>query len=104
MTASQLIHADGIAWPIETYLDAYAYRRVDPFARPSFDGQVRVLTVTEAGELRAPTYADQVIWHDVIAFRPADSDVRCRICGDLILRLADDICGSCDDDFYSGWG
>lgn len=96
------IHADGIAWPLQTYLDAYAYLRVDPYDPPRVEGQLRVTAVTESGELRGPIYADQLIWRDVIAFRPADTDTRCRVCSDRIFRVSNDICDRCDADYWHG--
>lgn len=101
MSAPATIRADGIEWPLQTFLDAYGYRPADPADLPRMDGQVRLATVTKAGELRPPMFADQVGWYDVLAFRPlegAPESTPYRLCGDAILRTdSDDICVPCED-------
>ncbi|WP_267382581.1 MULTISPECIES: hypothetical protein [unclassified Sphingomonas] len=94
-----MIQADGIVWPLQTYLDARAFRRVDPFATPDCDGQLRVETVTLQAELQPCRYASSVAWHNVLAWRPVDI-VACRCCGDPVASLGDDLCDDCDD----AWG
>jgi hypothetical protein len=32
--AAQTIRADGMEWPLQTYLDAMSFSPVDPFSRP----------------------------------------------------------------------
>ena len=101
------IRADGIDWPLQTFLDAYGYRSADPADLPRMDGQVRLVTVTKAGELRPPMFADQVGWYDVLAFRPlecAPESDPCRCCGEPTFRTDfDDICSSCEDEGEFAW-
>ncbi|TPG14390.1 hypothetical protein [Sphingomonas oligophenolica] len=99
---AQTIRADGIDWPIETYLDALDFKRVNPFEIPQLQHQVRVVTVTGEGELAPPTFADQVRWHDVLAYRYIEhgpETILCRLCAEPVGRTDfDDICESCEDE------
>lgn len=52
MSALSVIRADGIDWPVDTYLDALGFRRVDRFEVPSLHDAARVVTVTRECELR----------------------------------------------------
>lgn len=100
------ISADGITWPLETYLDAMRFRRLDRWDEPRLDGQVRVVTVTRDGVLQSALYANEVRWADVQAYRPTDNSVAstpCRLCGDPTERLDDDICEDCEYDAEPGW-
>ena len=105
--AAQTIRADGIEWPLQTYLDAMSFSRVDPFALPAIGGQVRVTTVSLSGELAPSTYASQVPWHDVLAFRPIANGLEsspCDICGDPVMRIDfHSQCASCEDAGEYGW-
>jgi hypothetical protein len=104
MQHARTIQADGITWPVDTYIDALAFRRVDPFGSPYIDGEARLVTISIDGELRAATYASQVAWHDTLAFRAVDysrAATPCRACGETAFNLQDDLCDSCDSD--DGW-
>jgi hypothetical protein len=102
------IRADGMEWPLQTYLDAMSFSRVDQFAPPAIDGQIRVTTVSLTGELAPSTYASQVRWHDVLAFRPIANGLEstpCETCGDPVMRTdCAAECASCEDDRGDIWG
>ena len=85
-------------WPIQTYLDAMAFRRVDIFEQPAFDSQVRLMTINDAGELQPSRYASDVEWHRVLAFRPIDNGPECAPCtecGEFVARLGYTVCEGC---------
>lgn len=109
--AGLTIHADGMDWPLETYLDARRFIRVDG-EPPSFaDAAGRVDVVTLAGELREGVELEGLSWHDVMAVAvPAGSMSLglCHGCGLQIVPvfvrtngkgqtiISQDICGECD--------
>jgi hypothetical protein len=105
--AAQTIRADGMDWPLQTYLDAMSFSRVDPFALPAIDGQIRVTTISLSGELAPSTYASQVRWYDVMAFRPIANGLEsalCESCGDPVMRIdAHPQCASCENDGEWDW-
>lgn len=92
------VQADGINWPVSTFCDAYGMVLVDPFQRPSFDSQVRVIVLDLDGRLTAPCWADQICWHDVAAYRLLDSPTPaapCFLCGSS--QDPGELCGECAD-------
>jgi hypothetical protein len=101
------IRADGMEWPLQTYLDAMNFNRVDPCDLPSIEGQIRVTTVSLSGELAPSVYASQVRWYDVLAFRPIANGLEstpCETCGDPVMRVdAHPECASCEDGREYGW-
>jgi hypothetical protein len=106
MPAAAMIRADGVDWPLATFLDAYGYRQVDPVALPVFDGQARFAVVTLHGELEPPRYASEIRWWDALAFRPIEHGPEgepCRFCGQPVGRTDDDICEPCEDSAEWDW-
>lgn len=77
--AHPLVRAEGIAWPLETFLDSHGFeRRPDVFeCRSRYAGQVEI--VDERFELRREVEARHVDWHAVVAVK-AGSKV-CEGCG-----------------------
>ncbi|TCP33245.1 hypothetical protein [Sphingomonas sp. BK235] len=97
------VRADGMVWPLRTYCAAYGMVAVDQFARPSFDSQVRVIALCNDGAVTEPRWADQVLWHDVLAYRLLDGPTPaepCICCGSS--SDPNEICGDCHDDME--WG
>lgn len=103
MSSGLTIRADGLEWPLETYLDARGFIRVDPFAPPSLGGgymsDPRVEIVTLAGELQPERYASSVMWADVLAFRLVDhTGEPCFWCGTSTDDA--DMCDDCAEDCW----
>lgn len=99
MTAPDIIRADGVDWPLLTFLDAYGYHRVDRFVHPNVDAASHVLTIDDAGQVRDPLYADAVDWHATYAWRaldPRDAPAACFLCG--TSTDTDDVCDPCWED------
>lgn len=95
----QTVHADGINWPLRTFLDAYGYHQVDRFVHPNVEPFRCVLTIDDAGQVRPPLYADAVDWHATYAWRavdPHDAPAACFLCG--TSTDTDDICDPCWED------
>ncbi len=94
MSAPQTITADGMEWPLQTFIDARGFVRVDPFAPPELSQDVlRLELVTLDGEHVRERYASAVIWQDVRAFRLIDEiGDPCFCCGTSV-----DECVMCDD-------
>lgn len=86
----QTIEHDGMAWPLETFLDCYRFVRTRgaiPWAAIGHPGALDV--VTAAGELLRDQDAGAVAWHDVAAVRPADNCntfAHCPGCGLDLVR------------------
>jgi hypothetical protein len=94
-----VVRADGVDWPLATFLDAYGFHLVDRFVRPRIGGEHRVLTIDNGGQVQPARYADVVDWHAVYAWRAADpvsGPEACFNCG----TSADEeqVCGSCEAD------
>lgn len=92
------IRADGVDWPILTFLDAYGYQPVDRFIRPDLEGGRRICLLDDAGEIRGPTFVDQVDWHGIVAWRAADpleTMPACFLCGTSLDPAS--ICEDCFD-------
>lgn len=94
----QTIRADGVDWPLLTFLDAYGYQSVDRFIRPVLPAGRRICTLDEVGQVRGPTFADQVDWHGIVAWRafdPLDVAKPCFLCGTTLDSF--EICDECND-------
>lgn len=103
---ARTVHADGVTWPLDTYIDALAFQRVDTFQMPVLDHQMRVATVTVEGKLQPITYVSHVVWHEVVAFKPIEGTreaAPCRSCGEPCFNFSDDICESCDAESWWPW-
>lgn len=93
-----MVHADGVTWPLDTYIDALAFRRVDQFDQPCFDGDVRLVTIAVDGRITPATYASQVRWFETLAYRPLDytrEAAPCEGCGEPIYDGEDGYCLEC---------
>jgi hypothetical protein len=103
MMAAATIRADGIDWPLRTFLDAYGYHQVDRFTHPNVNAGSRVLTIDDVGRIREPLYADAVDWHATFAWRaldPRDAPAPCCLCG--TSTDDDDFCDACWEDGERG--
>lgn len=101
--SAPVIRADGMEWPLETYLDARGFIRVDPLNPPfpgaGYQSDPRIEIVTHAGELQQERYASTVMWADVKAFKLNDATGGlCFFCGTSIDET--DICDYCEEDCY----
>lgn len=121
MSAGLTIRADGLEWPLDTYLDARGFIRtngeVPDFAR--FPGLLDVVTLS--GELREKQEAATIPWHDVLAAHAPDGSLQfgpCSNCGEWIVPVSwhqepgekgpvmvieDGFCTRCEDAMEWDW-
>ena len=82
------IHADGVAWPLDTFIDAYRFDRVDA-SKAGFPDQFTFRLVLTDGSLIGP-----ILGHEVRAFRPSEV-----LAVQYVAGGGDDVvwgqCGSC---------
>jgi hypothetical protein len=101
------IRADGVDWPLATFLDAYGFTSLDRFDSPPFSSTTanaaRVTVVTVAGELVVDRTADAIVWSDVIAFAPVagtPAAALCRHCDEPVGEAAFEsnplVCAACE--------
>jgi hypothetical protein len=83
MATAATVRADGMEWPIATFIDAYGLIKVDHFAHPCLDGAARLIALTNDGRLLDAVSANMVDWHGTVAFRLVDGDRQqpCFFCG-----------------------
>lgn len=110
---------DGMAWPLETFLDAYGFERADPddTRRASgyweFDGvidaPVWLSAVLADGSFVMCATPDALPWGEVIAFRASEhtpgnletcSLGKCSSCGGFTSLYEGECDGCWDDDDY----
>jgi hypothetical protein len=98
MSAPINVRADGMDWPLDTYIDAYGYTRLDHLSltpnHPLLSRCDMLDAVTNAGELITNKPARHLPWGDVSAIRSREGSTF-RAC---------DICGSFDEVFQTGFG
>lgn len=84
-----IVHAEGIAWPLDTFLDSHGFeRRPDVFeCRQRYEGPVEV--VDDRLRVRSEVEARHLDWHSVLAVK-AGSKV-CEGCGLSFEPIADPI-------------
>jgi len=90
------ILADGVEWPLETFLDAYGFSRLD--GRPPEAQHGRVDVVTDRGELRCGCWISDVEWSAVIAAKAESSQgvEQCAAgCGQFVDH-AGFMCSECE--------
>jgi hypothetical protein len=94
---ARTIRADGMDWPLETYLDAYGFKRRDEFdPPPTIRHAAAVTLVREDLSLQLGQDAESVIWPGVIAFKlEGDFPGPCHWCG--TSDDEDDMCADCTD-------
>lgn len=63
------IRADGLDWPLDSFLAARGFRRLNAWEWPELDRAVEVETVTLACELKPAREAGDIRWPDVLAYR-----------------------------------
>jgi hypothetical protein len=63
------IRADGLDWPLDSFLAARGFRRLNAWEWPHLERNVEVETVTLACELKPPREAGDIRWTDVLAYR-----------------------------------
>lgn len=79
LAPSPSIHAEGLVWPLETFLDTHGFERrpeIDE-CRIRYDGPVEI--VDDRLQVRSEYEARQVDWHSVLAVK-AGSRI-CEGCG-----------------------
>jgi hypothetical protein len=98
MNAPITVRADGMDWPLDTYIDAYGYTRLDHLGltpnHPLLSRCDMLDAITKAGELITNKPARHLPWGDVAAIRSREGST---------LRACD-ICGSFDEVFPTGFG
>lgn len=89
--ATQMIRADGVDWPVDSFIDNYRMLRIEG-AYPDFDGRDPLCDVlTTQGEYRTRLRASVVDWGRVRAFASQDlpGGGKCEFCGrDDVTRRA----------------
>lgn len=88
MSAGLTIHAEGITWPLETYLDAHGFQRftyeeagyyLPPFAEADKPG----VAILAGGEMVEANGRD-LPWTELIAFRAKEgASALCIVCGEF---------------------
>jgi len=103
MASSRTIHADGLNWPLDLYIDALRFVRVDAGADLDIGGDPELICITGAlsGDIRLQPkrFASAVDWSDTIAFRFLDHVPvagPCHLCG--TSSDLDDYCDTCWED------
>lgn len=112
MSAGLTIRADGVEWPLATFIDAYGFTRTDG-ERPDFAGLAGELDVVMAsGELRHGMEMSAVPWWEVVAVAVPKGSMRlanCHGCGIGIVPvsvstdgdgrtvLTTNICDNCEE-------
>jgi hypothetical protein len=82
------IQRDGITWPLETFLDAYGFKRIDglhaSIRRDQFalDRELEVVIANGTAASVIRRCGRHVDWHDAIAVRVTDGMDMCEACGD----------------------
>jgi hypothetical protein len=80
MSLPRIIEAEGITWPLETFMDAHRYirtrREVPDFA--TLPGVVDALMST--GEVREAIELRAIPWHDCLAVRVPDGSMKLALC------------------------
>lgn len=90
MSAPATITADGMIWPLDTYLDCGRFIRTDgevPYFA-SFPGSLDIITF--AGELREMVDMSDILWSAVLAVRvPLHSVLlaHCDNCGEGVVPI-----------------
>lgn len=110
MSAGIMIPADGMEWPLETFIDAYGFTRTDELdlyvGHPLHGRDDFIQAVTASGDLITDKPARHLPWGDVIAIKGRDGGGLqiCDCCGSLddVLETGNgQWCGDCLDD--SDW-
>lgn len=112
-----MVQADGVSWPLETFLDAYHFQRVNPDDPPLLT-HGKVDAVFRDGAILRGCEAVDLPWWEVIAAKPEERSMaiaRCDGCGALVpvscrtepnpagglmIVRSWDICGQCDEDSW----
>lgn len=115
MSLPRTIQAEGITWPLETFMDSHRYIRtrgeVPDFA--SLPGAVDVLMAT--GEVREAVELSAILWHDCLAVRVPEPSMKLALChgceGTIValhiittpggvLNLEQELCDACEGDCW----
>ena len=98
MSAGLTIRADGMEWPLATFIDCYGFTRTDDLhlhaEHPLLSRDDMLNAVTASGELITDKPARHLPWGDVIAIKGRDGG-GLQIC---------DCCGALDDVLETGNG
>jgi hypothetical protein len=100
------VQADGLEWPLETFIDAHRYQRTGGEIPGIAGADFIVLTLSRDGVI-SEGIARHADWADVLAYRPRGFEIdyaTCEWCGDY--TDFDDLyeagngmaCGPCLDD------
>lgn len=105
------IEAEGLNWPIETFLDAHGFVRTDTQVPDFADHPGTLDVVTLDGELLCGLEAATIPWRDVLAAHAPDHSMKfslCPGCGAWVvpvslsyddgarLLLVEPLCASCE--------
>lgn len=111
-----IIQADGVSWPLETFLDAYQFYRTE--GEPPEIQYGRIDAVMRDGRILRAREISDLPWWEVIAMRPEDRSMaiaRCDGCGCMVsvscrteanpgggimVVRSWDICGDCEHDTW----
>lgn len=102
-----IIHFDGQDWPVETFLDAYGFTRMDaldPHQRDKLQDQPgRLMAVLVDGQLIPDRAGTDLPWRDVRAIRSVSQGglLVCDWCGELCSQLTtllrgEEVCEDCE--------
>lgn len=90
----------GLEWPLETYLDAFGFARVEPGNLPDVaESYVMLKAVDREGQLHEGEGRD-LPWADLVGYRTRDGGrfVRCEACGDFVDEVFETgFCTMCAD-------
>lgn len=92
------IRADGVDWPLATFIDAYRFMTVDRFILPDLRREQRLAVLDDAGRIHSPIDVAQVDWCRTIAWRTldaADAPEPCFLCGTSLD--AHQVCDDCNE-------
>ena len=115
MSAGLTIRADGVEWPLETYLDARGFIRTNGEVPDFCNAPGTLDAVTYSGELRQGVEVTAIPWHATLAVAIPQGSMklaRCPGCDAWVVPVAmstdgkghtvltSDICNTCEEDCY----
>lgn len=96
---SLVVRADGIDWPILTFIDCYGFQMVDEFdLSVSMASNYEVDLVDQNGLLHLKINAAAPSVRDAIAVKPVGYE-RCNMCGRTSFVDSDGWCGPCTENW-----
>lgn len=80
MSAGMMIQAEGLTWPLETFLDAHRYIRTNGEVPPFHHLAGAVHAIMNTGEVRENVELSSIAWHDCLAVRVPSDSMRIAYC------------------------